>query len=324
MEFRTTFNCEPSSYKISHQQKVITAGSCFADVVGQRLAENKFHVLTNPFGNIYNPISLHTLLAQNPREPSLTDHAFVERGGIWYNHHLHSAYAALTKDALSEKIAATFQNLRHWMQEADWLIITYGTSWVYERVVENDIVANCHKIPSSHFKKRLLDEAEVVSSFNEIHSKLTSLNPKLRIILTVSPVRHIKDTLPLNNVSKAILRVACHKLTQQFKNVSYFPSYELMMDDLRDYRFYKTDMIHPTDDAEHYIWKKFGDVYFNPDTRNFIATWKKITAALNHKAFYAQSDDHQRFLRSTLEKLEALQGSVDVSDEAATIKQQLR
>ena len=323
MEFRTTFNCEPSSYKISHQQKFITAGSCFADVVGQRLTANKFRVLVNPFGNIYNPISLHTLLAQDSREPSLLDHAFVERGGIWYNHHLHAAYSALTKDDLFKKIESAFKAFHDWIQEADWLIITYGTSWIYERVVEKDIVANCHKMPSSYFKKRLLDDHETFSSFADLHSRLASLNPKLRIIVTVSPVRHIKDTLPLNNVSKSILRVACHKLTQQYENVSYFPSYELMMDDLRDYRFYKTDMIHPTADAENYIWEKFCDVYFNHDTKNFIANWANITAALKHKAFYPQSDDHQQFLRYTLKKLEAFAASVDVSDEVATIKQQL-
>src|SRR5690606_20279404 len=186
-----------------------------------------------------------------------------------------------------------------------------------------DPVANCHKMPSSGFDKRLISAEEIFNSFSSLYTRLQELNPGIRIILTVSPVRHIRDTLPFNQVSKSILRVACHQLAGTFKDVEYFPSYEIMMDDLRDYRFYKPDMIHPTEQAEDYIWEKFIESNLTIEAKKFVFQWKSIQTALQHKPFHVQSRGHQNFLKQTIHKLEQLSDIVNVDEEIAALKAQL-
>jgi len=323
MEFRTEIICDPSPEKIGLESPVITVGSCFADVMGQRLAANKFNVLANPFGNIYNPISIHALLLMAIKQSVPSEQSFIQRSAIWYNDHFHSAYSASTKGDLQTQLTSIIEQAHNQLTLAKWLIITYGTSWVYERTDRKEIVANCHKLPASYFRKTLLEEGQIISSFSHLYAYLTKLNPSIRIILTVSPVRHIKDTLALNNVSKSLLRIACHKIVQQYSDVAYFPSYELMLDDLRDYRFYKSDMIHPTVDAEDYIWEKFSHTYFDSSTKHFLSNWKEIQAALRHKPFHPHAEEHQRFIKTTIRKLEQLRAKVDVSNEIALLQRQL-
>jgi hypothetical protein len=223
------------------------------------------------------------------------------------------------KDQLNNLIVTTQSAI----QQTQWLFITYGTAWVYERNDTQEIVANCHKMPQSLFDKYLMTQKKVLDSFNTMYQDLKSLNPGVNIILTVSPVRHLKDTLELNSVSKAVLRVACHTLTQQYADVYYFPAYEILMDDLRDYRFYKPDMIHPSEAAEEYIWQKFIEQYFDADLKAFLIRWKEIRSALAHKPFHPASSAHQQFIKETIKKLEELKGLVNVDKEMAELKKQL-
>lgn len=185
------------------------------------------------------------------------------------------------------------------------------------------MVANCHKLPSQYFEKKLLSENEIVASFLEFRNALLKFNPNIRIILTLSPVRHLKDTLELNSVSKSVLRSACYTIASGFEDTEYFPAYEIMMDDLRDYRFYKSDMLHPSEDAESYIWKKFCSRYISEETEAFINEWESILAALSHKAFHPSSPAHQRFLKDTLKRLENFKGIVNVEKEHKIISSQL-
>jgi hypothetical protein len=217
----------------------------------------------------------------------------------------------------------TIESTHHYLEHTSLILVTYGTAWVYKRVDCGEIVSNCHKMPTKNFVKRLMKEDEIVQSFREMNATLLELNPNAKVIVTVSPVRHLKDGLEQNSVSKAILRTACNTMVTQFKNVEYFPAYELMMDDLRDYRFYKSDMIHPSEEAENYIWEKFGEKYFSEDTKNFIKKWESIVSALNHKAFHPSSHGHQIFLKDTLRRLEDLKTSVDVSEELRIVKSQI-
>ncbi|NOS91126.1 MAG: GSCFA domain-containing protein, partial [Cyclobacteriaceae bacterium] len=201
------------------------------------------------------------------------------------------------------------------------VILTYGTAFVYRRNDNHEIVANCHKMPSALFTKELLSAELILHSANETFDLLRKLNPEIRIITTVSPVRHTKDTLQLNSVSKSILRLCAHEL--QKSGIDYFPAYEIMMDDLRDYRFYKSDRIHPTEEAESYIIDKFGDQYFDRATKNLLVEWNTIRQALQHKPFQPTSSAHQTFLQKTLERLESIRHTIQVEEEITAIKSQL-
>jgi len=178
-------------------------------------------------------------------------------------------------------------------------------------------------MPGSGFTKSLLSQKKILESFDTLYRDLKAFNPTCKIILTVSPVRHLKDTLALNSVSKSILRLACHTISETFDGVHYFPSYEIMLDDLRDYRFYKSDMIHPSEEAEEYIWNKFSDCYFDDQTKEFIKKWNPIYTSLQHKAFHVGTDAHQTFLKKILSQLEELSKTVSVDEEIAFIKAQI-
>jgi hypothetical protein len=312
--FRTELFLKPLSHSIDLKNKVLTIGSCFSTSIGQQLAQHKFHCLVNPFGAIYNPVSIHGLLQFAIENKAPSDNSYTLNEAQWKNYDFHSSFSSPSKTTVEEKIQAAISNAHLFLQSVDYIIITYGTAFVYERKDTRDVVGNCHKQPSENFIKRLLSVDEIIHSFNQVFQSIKAKYPTIKFILTVSPVRHIKDTLELNSVSKSLLRVAIHQLKEQL-NIDYFPAYELMMDDLRDYRFYEVDMIHPNQQAIDYIWGKFSDQYFSDSTKNFIKQWKDIQAALNHRPFNPEGEAHQKFLRKTLEKLDDLNKLADVQKE---------
>lgn len=321
--FRTTLNAGVSKHTFNLSDRIMTIGSCFSDSMGRRLRENKINTLVNPFGTIYNPHSIHRLIRYSIFNEPAAEHTYLTHGDVHLNYDFHSGLSALSKDELKKQLANAIGASHQFIKDAQWMMITYGTAWVYERNDTRELVANCHKQPAAGFSKYLLTQKKILESFASTYDDLRKINPSIRIILTVSPVRHLKDTLELNSVSKSVLRIACHTLQETYPDVSYFPAYEILLDDLRDYRFYKSDMIHPTEDAENYIWKKFVEHYFSADMREFLDTWQSLTAALNHKPFHPASAAHQQFLRMTLTKLEALQSRVDVRSEIEKLKERL-
>lgn len=323
MQFRTEIKLEKSKLGISLKQDILTTGSCFSDAIGNKLAQNKFPVLVNPFGTSYNPISIHKTLRAALNGALPLTHSYFEHGGIYSHYDFHSEFSHPDKLIVENNVKSAIQTAHRFLKDAQWIIITYGTAWVYTRNETNDIVSNCHKMPSQLFTKELLTEKKVIDSFEGLYQNLKAVNPTCNIMLTVSPVRHIKDTFSLNSLSKAILRTACHTLSEKHPDVVYFPSYEIMMDDLRDYRFYKSDMLHPSTDAEEYIWGKFSEVYFNKSTHEFLNRWKPIYTALQHKPFHAQSESHQTFLKRLLTDLQGLNGMVNVEKEIASVNTQL-
>jgi len=252
-EFRTELIPVVSTSPFGLKERIFTIGSCFADEIGSHLAENKFNVWNNQFGAVYNPISIHQLFEFGLQKSLPSSESYLENGDVHLNYHFHSAYSSLNKDELETKIKASIGEANEFLKNGNRIIITYGTAFVYRLKSTNEIVANCHKVPSANFEKSLLTEAEIVDSFKNFHSKLKAINPECKSILTVSPVRHLKDTLELNAVSKSIVRLSCRSIVNQFPDVEYFPAYEILLDDLRDYRFYKTDRLHPTDEAVEYI-----------------------------------------------------------------------
>ncbi len=316
MNFRTELHPHTFPFQISHKSKIVSIGSCFADMIGNRLQSYKFEVCANPFGNIYNPISLHNILDTNANEES----HYIENQGVWLNYNFHSEIAAFSKESLTSVIDEKKNNLAAFLNEADVLVLTYGTAWIYQLVSDKQIVANCHKQPTNLFIKKLLTVEEIEKSFSDL---ISNLPLGKNIILTVSPVRHIKDTLALNTVSKSILRLATHKLASTYENVHYFPAFELLMDDLRDYRFYKKDLIHPNEIAEDYIWNKFSEVVMNVETLQWLKILDEINMAVNHKPFQAKSEQHQQFLRTQIKKIEYLQGQLNFDNELKLLKGQL-
>lgn len=322
-EFRTVIESSAQKSFVGLHQSVFTIGSCFADGIGKHLYQSKINTLVNPFGTVYNPISIHKLLDYAVHRKPVSSQSFIQHNDIFLNYDFHSEFSAIVQNDLSERLEQVIQSSHQFIKNADVLIVTYGTSWVYERKDSGEIVANCHKIPAQNFTKFLLTPEKIITSFETVYHDLKKLNPSLKIILTVSPVRHTRDTLALNCVSKSILRFACHVLSSSLSDVDYFPAYEIMMDDLRDYRFFKADMIHPSDVAEEYIWQKFIDTYADDAFRKFLPEWNVVKAALSHRPFHPSSTAHQRFLKDILKKLEAIKSTVNVDVEINLIKDQI-
>jgi hypothetical protein len=320
--FRTDVRITRSASPITLKNPILTAGSCFADAIGSRLHDHKFSVAVNPFGVIYNPVSIHKSILYAIANQPPADHTYLQSRGIFLNYDFHSNLSGTQKTDLASRLVNTVGSIHYFLANASKIMITYGTAWVYERKETSEIVANCHKMPSQQFEKRLLSEKDIVDSFDHFYKSVRQYNPNIKFILTVSPVRHIKDTLELNSVSKALLRTACHAVSS-YDGVEYFPAYEIMMDDLRDYRFYKSDMLHPSTVAEDYIWEKFAERYFDYDTNAFIRKWDEILAAIAHRPFHPASPAHQAFLKDVLRKLTDLKVTVDVDEEIQKVQAQI-
>lgn len=322
--FRTTLRPDVSKHTFSLRDPLLTVGSCFSEAMGSRLMSHKVRTLTNPFGVIYNPVAIHKAIKYalfNEAVPELT---YLEQDGIHYSYDFHSSVSGKDRGALRKALLEIIGSTHHFLKDAHAILLTYGTAWVYTRNDTGEIVANCHKVPAKEFTRSLLSHKQVIASFDDLYKGLKAFNPHCRVILTVSPVRHLRDTLEGNSVSKAILRSACHSIEQSYADAEYYPAFEIMMDDLRDYRFYKRDMIHPTEEAEDYIWEHFVDTYFDDKAKAFFEEWKTIMSALSHKPFHPESASHQSFLRETLKKLEVMKARVDVAEEISIIKAQLR
>jgi len=318
MNFRTELQIPENSHKITLQSPILTLGSCFAEVMGRRFEANKIPTLANPFGTIFNPTSMVKLLKQAIENQPPDESLYIENQGVWFHYDFHSSLCATSKEALETLLSQKIKEVHEWLKKTDFLVITLGTAFVYWHLETHQIVANCHKIPAKYFERILLDTTTISNAFKDLQSLLTA-NCKLQTILTVSPVRHTRDTLPLNAVSKSILRVACHELSQD-DNVHYFPAYEILLDDLRDYRFYKPDFIHPNEVAEDYIFDKFANAYFDKELKVFIIEWRKIQKELAHRPLQANSPAHQLFLKNLLHKLEQMPDYLDFSKEIENLK----
>lgn len=321
--FRTELKIPKAPFQIGQHDGILTIGSCFSDNIGHLLIQNKFKAVINPFGTVYNPISINKLLSLAIKNELPSEDGFIEQDGIHNHFDFHSSFGKAEKQALNSSLNSIITSNHENLRNTKVLIITYGTAYAYVHRATDKLVANCHKVPEKQFNKKLLTQKQVLENFEDFYTQLMEFNPELKIVLTVSPVRHIKETLALNSVSKSILRVVCHTLSEQHQNIEYFPSYELVLDDLRDYRFYKPDMIHPTDQALEYIWNKFQHTYFSKEVIDFVAQWTKIRAALHHKPFNPASENHQNFIKQTIKKIASLDESLDFKSEIDQLSSQL-
>ncbi|WBL41625.1 GSCFA domain-containing protein [Algoriphagus halophytocola] len=323
MQWSTEFTIPESQFPISHQSKILSMGSCFAQAMGQKMLEAKFDCLVNPFGTIFHPMILGDLLDHAMLQDKIEENGILERDGIIYYLGAHSDLFANSREELAQKYAAQLAAVKDYLETGTHLILTLGTSWIYE-TEDFGRVANCHKLPQKQFRKKLVPLDEMASHLIHIFGKISRVFPNLKIILTVSPVRHIKDGIPENQLSKSLLRVLCTQLEGRFSFVSYFPAYEVMMDELRDYRFYKKDLIHPTEEAEDYIWEKWSKAYFNKETQTKTEEIQKIKQELAHRPLNPNSEAHRKFLQNLLKKLERLNGEFDFSWELNKIESELK
>ncbi len=315
MQFHTELTPDNLPVPLRLTDRILTTGSCFAEVMGNRLATHKLTVLNNPFGTVFNPVSMakQLLLALSGQQPD--EQLYLEREGLWFHYDFHSSLWAHTREDLAALLTERLAQVGTALRQANWLLLTLGTAVVYRHINTGQVVANCHKQPGHLFEKYLYHIDHVRDEMTRLLKALRRANPTLRVLLTVSPVRHTRDTLPLNQVSKSTLRVVAHELTTWNEGVQYFPAYELMQDDLRDYRFYEADLIHPTAQAHDYIFEKFAQSAFDAELRHFIAEWGAIRQALAHRPLHTQSPAYGQFLTKLLTRLDALPSCIDTSAE---------
>lgn len=304
MEFRTTIPIQPFIRKIDHSDKVCLLGSCFTENIAARLLAAKFKVITSPLGISFNPESIASSITRCALRnyPTLADLQYSNER--WFSYDFHSSFSHPDTDttlaAMRRGVDAGFAAIQY----ADTFIITFGTAIVYRHIKSGDFVANCHKQPQSLFRREMLSVDDIVTRYSAL---LDSVLQNKRVIFTVSPIRHLGDGMEQNSLSKATLRVAIDKIVQCYPSASYFPSFEIMTDDLRDYRFYAEDMVHPSPLAIDYIWKCFSEAAFSPNTQALIARIEAVARAVAHRPFNPQSEAHRRFCQRQLEEIRQIQ-----------------
>ncbi len=324
MQFHTEFSPEALPCRIGMKSRIVTLGSCFAEVMGQRLVDHKLTVLNNPFGTIFNPVSIAKLLTMALQGTMPDENRYLERDGVWFHYDFHSSVWATSQGELRDTLKATLATTASAIRQTDFLLLTLGSAVVYRHIETGKVVANCHKMPGALFERYLYHIDHLRDDMTRLLKTLHKANPRLKVLFTVSPVRHTRDTLPLNSVSKSTLRVIAHELTVWNNWVHYFPAYELMMDDLRDYRFYEADMIHPNIQAHDYIFSKFAESAFDTDLRGFMTEWAQIRKSLAHRPLYGDdSPAHRLFLTRLLTQLETLSEHVNVSAELTVVRGRL-
>jgi hypothetical protein len=308
MKFRTEIFPGKMFSKISYSDRILSLGSCFSVEIAQKLNNLNYQVLINPSGITFNPISICNTIMSLFNADSLPEESLIYNGNVWCHPDFHGAFNHPDKSETLRMINQSMEEARNFCKEITHVIITMGTAFVYESKENGRIVNNCHKIPQSSFNKRLLLKSEIVEQMTEAMKVLNAnSSTALKFIFTLSPIRHIKEGLHENQISKAQCLLAINDLVNANESCAYFPSYEIVLDDLRDYRFYKTDMLHPNDQAIDYIFKKFEDYALAPEENDLRKRFDKLNAAINHRAMNPDSEKHKRFLVNLEKEKEAIQ-----------------
>ena len=291
---------------IDYQSNILLLGSCFSENIGDKLSYFKFQSTQNPFGILFHPKAIENLITNTSNKKVYSSDDLIYQNEIWHSFDAHSSLSSASENELLNKLNVAISLTNKKIKEASHIVITLGTSWVYRYIETDTIVANCHKIPQKKFLKELLSVSEISESLARSISLIKSINSDAAVIFTISPVRHLKDGFIENTQSKSHLIAAIHTLVNE-QDVSYFPSYEIMMDELRDYRFYAEDMIHPNKTAINYIWRKFIDTWFSEETKSIMKEIDEIQKGLLHRPFHEDSKLHQQFLLKLEQKKSSLQ-----------------
>lgn len=304
MDFRTKIEITRQEPQINHMTKMMLFGSCFSENIGGKLKDYKFDVDVNPFGILYNPLSILSNIERLIEKRNFEDDDIVEHNGIYQSFMHHGDFSDVNKSLCLSKIRTSFDKACEAVMKTDVFLFTFGTAYIFRLKETNEVVANCHKFPAATFERERLTVEQIVDKWSGLIDKLLENNPNVRMIFTVSPIRHWKDGAHENNVSKAILHLAIDNLKLKYpKSVIYFPAYEIVMDELRDYRFYANDMMHPSAVAVEYIWERFGDAFLSEQTIGIGNEWRRIRQAMEHRPINPNSESHRVFLKQTLSKL---------------------
>ena len=307
MQFTTPIPIPKGNNPISYDSQIISLGSCFAVNIAEKLNYFKFQNTCNPFGILFHPLAIHEIIRKSLSDEKFIDSDIFYHNEMWHCFSAHSELSNLRKEALLQNLNESLEIVRNKITKATHVIITYGTAWVYRDTKTGNLVANCHKLPQSQFTKELLPVETIQSGIAETITLIKKASPMCAIIFTVSPVRHIKDGFIENQRSKAHLITAIHNVLDKHQiQADYFPSYEIMMDELRDYRFYSEDMLHPNATAIQYIWNRFAETRLSAATQTVMAEVSHIRKALQHKPFHPDSESHKRFLKKLQSKIQQL------------------
>ena len=304
--FRTQVLVPKSERKITYQSNIMLIGSCFSEYIGNKLSGFKFNTNNNPFGIVYNPLSVKKSISRLTENRDYFKDDLINRDGVWHSFDHHSRFSSTNPDECIQAINNQLHISSDFLKKTDFLFITFGTSYVYSLVKNNMVVSNCHKLPAKEFHRKRLTVNEIVNEYNELIKQLQSSNPNLQIVFTVSPIRHWKDGAHENQLSKATLLLAIDNICSDFKNVMYFPSYEIIMDDLRDYRFYEEDMLHPNKVAVDYIWNRFKECFTEKGTMSLMKEVEKVMLALKHRPFNPETEQYREFLKQNSDKIKFL------------------
>lgn len=297
--FRTEVPTTPAPFRLCHTDRLLLVGSCFTEHIGARLAAGKLNVLANPFGIVYNPSSILRCLERLwGTHPTFDETELFENAGLWRSWEHHGQFAQPDKTATLADINAACQRAADWLHDSNRLLLTFGTADVFALRDTGQVVANNHKMPAAHFTQHRLSVSEVVEGMVGILEKIKQKTPDFQVIVTVSPVRHLRSGAVANQRSKATLVLACEALCQRLPYVHYFPAYELLLDDLRDYRFYANDLIHPSELAVDYIWRAFCETYFSVETKTLLADISKLRSAVQHRPLHPASAEHRAFIET--------------------------
>ena len=301
MKFRTEIEIAPLGTKIGYENRILALGSCFAEHIAGRLAQAKFRVTANPSGILFNPLSIAAALRSYAGESPVRHSELGFDGELWFHYGFHGSFSAPEADQALAAMNAARKSGAEALRAADRIVLTFGTAWVYEH--DGAVVANCHRRPAAEFTRRRLGVDEIVTAFADL---MAGPLGGREVILTVSPVRHLGDSLAGNAVSKATLRLAAEQLTERFKCSAYFPAFEILTDDLRDYRFYADDLVHPAPQAVAYVWEKFAPAVLTDEALRLLPEAEAIVAAAAHRPRNPQGEAHRAFCRRQLERIAAL------------------
>lgn len=292
---------------IDYNSKLLLLGSCFSDKIGRKLAQFKFQSMQNPFGILFHSKAIENLIINAINQDTYTDKHLTFKNERWHCFDAHSSLSSANKNEVLESLNSSISTTNNYIKEATHIIITLGTSWVYRLIETDKVVANCHKIPQKKFSKEILSIDEITESLEATIALIKTVNKDINVLFTVSPVRHLKNGFLENTQSKSHLISAIHNVMDIRNNIHYFPSYEIMMDELRDYRFYDEDMIHPNKTAVNYIWEKFIDTWFSEESKSIMKEIDTIQKGILHKPFNQESEQHQKFLQNLEQKKSSLQ-----------------
>jgi hypothetical protein len=306
--------------KITYADNIFLIGSCFTDHIGGRLSNLKFSVLQNPNGILFDPLSVSKSLSSYINNKQYTQADLFYLNELWQSWNHHSMFSGMVAEEVIYNINLSQSNAYDYLKKSNWLIITFGTSFSYRLIDNQQSVANCHRAPGKWFEKHLLSLEETIQSLQHSIEKLKLFNPGLKIIFTISPVRHIRDGVVENNRSKARLIEAVHYLTEKYNDIYYFPAYELVVDVLRDYRFYDIDLVHPNYAATEFVFNKFQQSFIAEEAQVFMEEIKKISNGYKHRPFQPQTESHKSFLQHTLETVKSLQEKLPKLDFSKEMK----